>query len=243
MAEFLPVGTPVSQALVAEEDIRNIVQSVLRAVDSVHGDGELPTIPVGFSASLTGEYAEASYYYDALLGDAIDIRMRYDAETPELSFLHELAHFIDHKGLAFPFNPAPAFGLTTETVRQAVFASESDSLFSEWRKAISVSEAVARLREVINYRSATVPLADGTEVAVDIDRVYVDYLLEPRELFARSYTQYVVTNSQNRVLQGQLDSQRQEPLANLYPIYWEDEDFVPVAEAVDSILQQRGWLK
>jgi len=241
MAELLPRGTLVSQALAADEDIRSMVRTVLHSVDSVHGDEELPTISVQYSPPLAGDYAEAAYYYDSSLAGALAIRVAYDAETPELSFLHELAHFIDHQGLGYHFYSATRSSL--EAMTQSAFASESNPVFSEWREAVSMSEAVTHLQKVINYRSATVPLADGTEEAVDIDREYVNYLLEPRELFARSYTQYVVANSHNRVLQGQLNSQRQEPLASLYPIYWDDEDFVLIAEAIDSILQQRGWLK
>jgi len=232
MAELLPRGTLVSQALAADEDIRRMVSTVLHSVDSVHGDGELPTIPVRYSPPLAGDYAEAAYYYDSSLAGALAIRVAYDAETPELSFL---------QGLGYHFYSATRSSL--EAMTQSAFASESNPVFSEWREAVSMSEAVTHPQKVINYRSATVPLADGTEEAVDIDREYVNYLLEPRELFARSYTQYVVANSHNRVLQGQLNSQRQEPLASLYPIYWDDEDFVLIAEAIDSILQQRGWLK
>lgn len=241
MAEFLPKGSLVSQALAADEDIRNMVYDVLRAVDSIHADGELPTIPVRYAIPLAGEYAEASYVYDSAAASAVAIRVAYDAETPELSFLHELAHFLDHQGLGFHFYSN--LGSTLDAMTQAAFASESNPVFSEWREVISLSEAVNLLQEVARYRSATVSLADGTDVAVDIDREYVKYLLQPRELFARSYVQYIVTNSQNRILQGQLDSQRQEPLATLYPIYWEDDDFVSIAEAIDSLLQQRGWLK
>ena len=80
-------------------------------------------------------------------------------------------------------------------------------------------------------------------MSVDIDHAYVEYLLEPKELFARSYVQYIVVNSQNRVLQRQLDDLRQEPLTSLYPLQWDEEDFLPIADALDAVLQQRGWIR
>jgi len=211
--------------------VRGVVGLVLRAVDSVHGDGGLPRLPVNLS-SLVEEYAEASYYFDSASNTALRIWISPDAEVPELSFLHELAHFVDHKG----------FGQAGER-QQKPFASEGNPLLSEWRRSVFASEAASRLREVSEFRSARVALDDGTSVSVDIDRAYVEYLLEPKELFARSYAQYVVVNSQNKTLQRQLDGLRYEPLASLYPLQWEEADFLAIADALDDVFQQQGWIK
>ncbi|MBV9852381.1 MAG: hypothetical protein JO250_22175 [Armatimonadetes bacterium] len=246
MPDFIPVGAPMSRAIAAEPDFTAVARRVLTAIDVVHGDGQLPVISAGFSSSLTVRYAEANYYYDSLLDTALEIRVSDDAETPELSFLHEIGHFLDHKGLAFEFflaRPEMPTAIEIGTIiSQAVFASETNPALSTWRKAVMASESVGRLQRVMQYRSAVVTSLDGAKVPVDIDRAYVSYLLELRELFARSYAQYIVINSQDNIMQRQLDNLREEPLARLYPLYWDDEDFLAIAEAIDGVFLSRGWI-
>lgn len=247
MADFIPAGAPVSHAIAAAPDLQSLARRVLGAIDSVHGDGDLPVIPARLTASLASAYSEANYYYDTLLSEAVAIDVRYDAEMPELSLLHEIGHFIDHKGLGFDFFlSSPKFVSVEEMgviMRQSVFASEENPALGIWREAILASDAIQHLREVKGYRSATVSAADGMRVQVDIDHGYIDYLLEPRELFARSYAQFISAASQDGHLLRQLDALRQEPLADLYPLYWEDGDFLLIAEALDEVFRRRGWIQ
>lgn len=67
---------------------------------------------------------------------------------------------------------------------------------------------------------------------------YVDYLLDRRELWARSYTQYVATRSQDPTL---LEWLQREQLHYSYKEHWKDESFEPVAKAIDGIFEKLGW--
>lgn len=70
------------------------------------------------------------------------------------------------------------------------------------------------------------------------DNDYVDYLLDRRELWARSYTQYVATRSQDPNL---LEWLRREQGHFSYKEHWKDESFEPVAKAIDDIFEKLGW--
>jgi SPP1 gp7 family putative phage head morphogenesis protein len=60
------------------------------------------------------------------------------------------------------------------------------------------------------------------------------YLLDPRELWARSFTQWVALRSGpdgdviRRGLEDRVD-------------HWDDDDFEPIAEAIDRYVRRRGW--
>ena len=245
MPDFLPAGAPVSQAIIAESDFMGTARRVLAAIDRVHGDGQLPVISAGLTAHLLSEHAEANYYYESLFGETLGIRVSGAAEMPELSFLHEVGHFLDHQGLKFDLFLDQSGITVTDlqvSMEQTIFASENNPVLKDWRDATMSTEAVAQLQAAMRRRSAIVPSLDGAKVAVDVDHEYIHYLLEPRELFARCYAQYIVSQSQDSVMQRQLGSLREEPLAKLYPLYWDDEDFLGVAEALDDIFLKRGWI-
>lgn len=69
---------------------------------------------------------------------------------------------------------------------------------------------------------------------------YLNYLADRSELFARSYEQWIATRSGNGKLVEILE-RRQSGLR--YPEYWPHDDFLPVAEALDSLFKKLGWLR
>jgi len=107
----------------------------------------------------------------------------------------------------------------------SVFASESSPLMDEWIAAVDASKATELLK-VGNPKMA--------------------YYLSRREQWARSYAQYIATKSGNPLLVGQLDAIRApNPLHHDWVAHrqWQDDDFVPISAAIDSIFSKLGWLK
>lgn len=71
---------------------------------------------------------------------------------------------------------------------------------------------------------------------------YGGYLLEPREIWARAYAQYVAIKSGNVAMLGQIETRlRSKGLQSLEN--WRDDDFAAILSSVDEVLRTHGVLK
>jgi hypothetical protein len=87
-------------------------------------------------------------------------------------------------------------------------------------------------------------LADGSRANKDIDRRYVEYLLQGRELLARGYAQYVASKSGDPVMADELARIRRRPARSIYyPEQWDDDEFGAIAAAFDRVILEFGWQK
>lgn len=104
--------------------------------------------------------------------------------------------------------------------RAGSFASTSDPLFAKFRDVAGKSASITEIGK----------LGHGQR----------GYFLETREIWARAYAQYIAVRSGDKLLLGQLDKIRssRQPWRQ-----WSDEDFKPIAEAIDEIFRTKGWLK
>ncbi len=190
-------------------DATRTMKAALAALNNVHGDGSLPTIPVKMSrlTDLAGGYE----YTGAGVPVAIGISRHGD--HPELTMLHEIGHFLDHQALDI----------------RGTFASVSSPLLLEWRSVIDASQAVQALQRLHSQPG--------------VREQYIDYLLDRRELLARSYTQWVVTTGADRTLAGQLEQElaRIQAAPVPYTRWWESSDFLGVAQALDRLFRDKGW--
>ena len=211
-----PAGEPVSGALtVPKGKLKPDMDRALAAIDKVHGDGPLPKIPVQWTR---GERTVASYNY-MIGGKAKHITVSTKGRRPALDFVHEVGHFLDHKGLpSVPGRFATGTG-DPDTVR----------MMAGWKNAVENSKAAQELKALYG--------AAGT------DFQYVRYLAGYDEMWARSYAQYVATKSGDEVLLGQLNHYRKvEEYGPTYPIQWSDEDFRPIMEAMDELFRDIEWI-
>lgn len=68
---------------------------------------------------------------------------------------------------------------------------------------------------------------------------HLKYLLQPRELFARSYEEYIALGTKNKRLTEEL---RNSIYSSVFvPRYWIQEDFSQIAEAFDELFEDLGW--
>lgn len=92
-----PAGIPIGRALdipagIAYDDLREVVA----AIDRVHGDGNLPRIPV----RLTRGVADfGRFRFDPDTGQPISISINPVQPHRELALLHEIGHFLDWQSL------------------------------------------------------------------------------------------------------------------------------------------------
>jgi hypothetical protein len=122
-----PRGPLVSNSLQAVQNsgLQGVTAHTLGVIDSVHGDGTLPSIPVrARKSSALGEYVHR--------GDTARHINVMPTAYRELALAHEIGHFIDHKGIG-----GAGFVSTT-----------SSAQFQEWLDAVDQSRAVKTLRRV-----------------------------------------------------------------------------------------------
>jgi hypothetical protein len=148
-------------------------------------------------------------------------------ERHHLTFIHELGHFLDHQGLGAPGR----------------YASE-DGRLPEILGAIRRTDAIRLLEIRSGQDSVLIDGARGRRYRFPIQRRQVAYLLEPKETFARAYAQYIALRTRDPILLAELDSLRQATISQrVYHTHWTEEDFEPVAGAIERLFVQRGWMK
>lgn len=182
-------------------------RALLQLLDQVHTDGALPQIPVGDLRMARA----LGVYAHTYAGDAVHVRLR-GSQVLEFTLAHELGHFLDHQALGI----------------RGTFASASHPDLDGWRTAVMASQAVLRWTQ---ERAAAIAAGDRTT------RDFLDYLLSPHELFARSYAQYITARSGSSMLAGQLAH------PSMAGLHWSAGDFDAIARAIDALLVRKGWRK
>lgn len=97
-------------------------------------------------------------------------------------------------------------------------------LTSEWKSAVDASDAIARLR-VVSPKS------------------HHTYYFSPKELWARSYAQFIAKRSGDSVMNAELDAVRSGRTGFFESEQWADDDFAPIEAAIEDILRKLSWLK
>lgn len=216
-----PAGTPVSGALkVSRSKKLDPTREALTAIDQVHGDGPLPEIPVGTSTARS----RLGAYWSSSTGEAKKITINVNGDHIRMTTAHEIGHFLDHHGIGAP----------------GKWASERSDLLEVWRIAVKESQAYKTLLSV-KPGPVTIVLEDGRQMSYYRDGKYLRYLQTTRELFARSYAQYVATRSGNAAMRAELDKLVRDQVD--IPTQWGDDDFAPIAQAFDKLFAFLEWRK
>lgn len=233
-----PQGTPVSQALTFDTSLkgaqRAAVQNALAALDRVHGDGMLPSLPVfGNMARVRAEGA----FRSTLAGRAVDIRLKPGRKVGTgLTFVHEVGHFLDLSGLG---TPGRKF---TGQVALQVSSVVGTPLGRAMQAVQLAAHGSARLTELRAGQAAgylMVQTPRGLQ-RVRVQAGRFDYWLSPEEVWARAYAQYIAVRSGDAQLATDLAEHFSGKIVN---VQWEAQDFEPIARAIDTLLEVAGWRK
>lgn len=103
------------------------------------------------------------------------------------------------------------------------FASAAHPALQGWREAVHASASITSI--VVSLKTAR-PVYNAA------------YLLRDREIWARSYAQYIAQKSGDPKMQQQLDIIR----GSTQFLQWSDADFAPIAAAIDHVFKDKGWL-
>lgn len=221
-----PQGPAVSSALDIRitGSLRNDVDDGLSLIDAVHGDGKLKTIPLLTGKLDSGVYAR--YLPDWSAGTALDITVTKTKHSVN-SLIHEVGHWLDHIGLG-----------------KGKWATEKQPTeMKALLKAMDATAAVKNLRAIVDKGSVTMPSGEEVDLFYhQMDRVD-NYLLNPRELFARGYNQYIVTKTKRKDLIALLkDWDDTLTFGGVIREQWTPEDFEPLVAKFDALFMKQGWL-
>jgi hypothetical protein len=223
-----PVGTPVGQALTIPSSGKYAAayRDAIEAIDGVHGDGALPEIPVKTKSTIQA-YGQYAHYAG---GGPRDIAINGKGDHLQTTLAHEVGHFLDHMAIGEP----------------GKFASESSPLLQEWRLAARSSQAVQSLQNKYlkpeSYTAnVTITQANGSQITYNAapSPEHLRYLLSDKEVWARSYAQYVATRSGNEAMLAQIANERKDQLYG--DRQWGADDFQPIAKAIDTVFAGLGW--
>lgn len=161
------------------------------------------------------------------IGNDLDIRpveVVLNPDYPDLpiTFLHELGHFIDF----YYFDPEGRFSI-----------GQTSAVFGEWYVHVSTTEAIDNLHTAI-LKQGIVTAEDehGNSKTEEYDLGLLNALRKVHEVWARSFTQYVVLISQDKVLERMFEKIRGLAYVGLLGLFWDDNEFRRIADDIDQIL-------
>jgi hypothetical protein len=206
------VSKPVSAAfqLPASGQVRASVVNALKAIDLVHDDGTLPTIPV--EPTRGKSYLGALHHRRREGGqEAVKISIATKGPWPELTAVHETGHLLDLEAIG----------------AKGSFATDSG--------AAGTKDVIAALRNTDAVRS----LESDHKKAFDYrEKRHLDYMLNPKEVWARGYAQFIAEESGDVRLLAQLEKARLSSPGR----QWSKADFAPAAQAFRTLFKALNWL-
>ncbi|MEW5800450.1 MAG: hypothetical protein AB1728_15755, partial [Bacteroidota bacterium] len=217
-------GIPISSALnvLVRGELKRAVDRGLSLIDQVHGDGKLKVIDVRQSSS---RYTLGGFGVNIFNREAIGIHISSKGNQKELTFIHEIGHYLDHSGIGSP----------------KLMASTIDPIMSEWKQAVRKSQAYKNLDEIYKRQYIEVDVA-GKKVKRwnPFTQQFFEYLLSDEELWARSYAQFIAHKTRDQFLKEQIAIIRNDPVDGSRQ--WDDNDFEEIAQAIEKLFQQLGWM-
>ena len=224
-----PSGKSVTHALQikAKGETGKAVHDALAAIAKVHGDGELPQIPV--TEVKTG--TALGTFRRTARNEAVDIRIHRMGNRKAWTAVHEIGHFLEKSGAGGP--------MTKEGFRDW----STDPVFKDWHAAVMNSGAVKQIQETAKLNSVRILGPGGKAIDVKVPKAVAKYLLTPEELWARSYSQYIARKSGDPQLLAALEHERgssHEAQIKMLP-QWYDSDFGPIEAEIDKIMARKGW--
>lgn len=227
-----PQGRRVSQALLvsSRNPITEPVREAVAAIDSVHGDGDLPDLPV-VPALIDGEGK-----YTERHGKPYAIFMNPNATEMRYTLTHEVAHFLDNQQLNMS-GDLEFLGWKSATSNGDPIHSLLPEGQIKWKEAVDKSGAVQELMRLAAGGQRT-EFIGGQHLPVKTDFGNVNYLLQYDEIWARSYAQYITVRSGDPALLIEL-GRRLNP--NDYTKQWQADDFEEIGQAIDELFSAKGW--
>ncbi len=222
-----PTGEPISASLTVPDDARHkSVRDVLRLIDSVHGDGDLMALNISTKSlpkTVLGGYIQRG---DGSPGGIV-FNSKFD--IAKYTVVEEIGHMLDHQVLAFgQYWASGREDSYTREVLQAIRASPT-------YKQMAGYQLGQRVNLVVNGEPAYRIIADGAKL---------NEYRDPKELFARAYVQYIaITTGDTELLSEIAQLRSTSNYEMVYNLSWQDDEFEPIAQAIEKMLRELRWTR
>lgn len=218
--ESRPIGAQFTKTI--PKPIRNSVKHALESIDKVHSDGELDDIPFVKSDSVS---SNGVFYANRYTGKAEKIALSVNAPAPEITVAHEMGHYLD----AYSIGKKNSFG-----------SRQKDS--PAW-KVVEAAKETESIKKIESILEAGTIFRDGADqILSEWLEDHLKYLLQPHEIFARSYAQYIAQKSGSSVMKSALEKAIGMDANKGYLHQWSETDFKKIAEAMDEMMVELGWV-
>lgn len=223
-----PKGKPVKDAMKVNATGRRgqTTKEVMDIIGKVHGDGELPTLLLRHDQAVD---------YGRITAQDGPLRILIDFTDPHhrTHIIHEVGHWLDWYAL----NPQGK-GFASEIAEDTV-----DHPMRPLMQAIRKSKAVKHLQRIADLEVKPKDPKGNAIDLIDSELYYIqDYLLLPRELHARAYTQYIVEKSGNKELMRSIVTWDRRMFNGDMRRHWDPKDFAPIRTAFDELFKSKAWL-
>lgn len=95
---------------------------------------------------------------------------------------------------------------------------------------------LSAIKDSSEYKTLTDVKAKSTDKE---QQGFVSYLLQPNEMFARAFAQWISTKSTNNTLKKEIKG----VVDQFGPLQWGDESFKPISTAFDNLFKSKGLLR
>lgn len=217
-----PAGIPIGpQFTNIQRGITPKVKESLSLIDRVHGDGTLDNIP--FTETRTSKYKGA--FYSNINGSPVRIDLARATRTYQSTLVHEMGHFLDLQGIGVP----------------GKFAStQIESPLAPVIAVAKKSKAIRDLQKLADNRTVVI---DDKEYPLSPNAIkFVDYLLNPKEIWARAYTQYIANKTKDKAMNEFVQEVVVNARSKGYQSQWEAEDFKKIEEQIEQMMLELGWI-
>jgi hypothetical protein len=203
-------------------DVRGPVEHALDMIDSVHGDGDLLNIPFYPMNSKT----ESAQFVFKAMGQQIPVAINVSKKSPhpEFSIIHEMGHYFDLHAIG----------------RQGSFASGKTN--SPLFDIMEAADQTENIKEFLSMKNSGTMTIDGQHYPISkYGMELLDYYLDPAEIWARAYSQFIVKRSDSKIIQEQL-SKLQKKKHGKFLTQWEDKDFEKLEKEIEKMMIDLGWM-
>ncbi len=208
-------GTPLTGKLTSKalnKPTKARLDEVMSLIDSVHGDGPLTEIPVNTKVS---RGADGTFWSSRLTGEAKAISFRVRARKGREA------------------NLVPEFSLIHEIGH---WLDKSGHNLTGW-KTLEGGDEMKPWLDAVKASQAWKLLEDWQTA----NRDYKAYATSAKELWARSYAQFIAEETGSPKLLAQAEVMRTKWGAN-GGLQWTPEDFQPIRSAMRDLFVKWGWM-
>lgn len=236
------------------EGVKAKMQEALDNIGKVHDDGPLERISLTTwdqpESGTLGRYVRVNTGWEGFdpRGELqVNIGSPYGNPKNYMETItHEVGHWIDNQGI-YEGRPFPK---TTFDYKKKLATDYSKNLapggiLNEWYEALTNSKAYKEYKSLRVKAQQQTPVSiteHGIKKDVYLDADYMEYAMRDREMFARSYMQYIATKTQNKEMLDAIAAVRGKD--EIFQSHqWDDDDFKPIADAFDNLFKKLGWAK